>query len=62
MGSFAAHLILIDQANQCIAQYERERLEDGAELYEHREMPADLKEKVDAQPQIRSNRAGAVEV
>jgi len=45
-----ARQLLIDRANQRITLYERERkrLDDEAEFYEHREMPADLKEKFEA--------------
>jgi len=43
----SARQLLIDRANQRIAQYgrERKRLEDEAEFYQHREMPPELKER-----------------
>ncbi|SPE31488.1 conserved exported hypothetical protein [Burkholderiales bacterium] len=43
----AGRQMLIDRADQRIAQYERERkrLEDEAEFYQHRELPADLRDK-----------------
>jgi len=43
----AGRQMLIDRANQRIAQYDRERkrLEDEAEFYAHHEMPAELRDK-----------------